>query len=137
MAPLTGLVACAIYLLSVAHNAGSIQVLPECKGNKAIAENVRRLLAVEVIVAKRQLPEPGYKCDLEFRAHQYVNTNPGGPEPMFGDNVVYSEGNDEKFNVEKVVGEWKDGLEKMGDKSKFGCNLSIDDNRYKVACVFE
>ncbi|KAL6740955.1 hypothetical protein Aduo_014258 [Ancylostoma duodenale] len=132
----------AFYLLSIAYSEASIQKVPDCKKKlhtKAIQNHpLREKLAVEVLFAKAQsVQDPAYTCDLERKAFGYVNIPPGGPTPTFGNNVVYSEGLG-RLNLEKVIGEWKAKLQKMGRKTKFGCNLklSLNPTSYKIACVF-
>ncbi|KAL6739945.1 hypothetical protein Aduo_013342 [Ancylostoma duodenale] len=116
----------------------STQSVPDCKnelGSKAIQHHyIREKLAVGVIVAKNQIQGPVYTCEVEKRAYEFVRTT--GPSHMIGKNVVYEQGTG-KLNLNKVLRKWNGELKNMGNKDKFGCNLSISGEGYKAVCVFE
>ncbi|KAL6741219.1 hypothetical protein Aduo_014494 [Ancylostoma duodenale] len=139
MAPLTGRIACVFYLLLMSYSTeASLQKLPNCKkklGSIAIQnDKIRENLAVGVIVAMRQIQGPVYICEMERRAYKFVGA--GGNSTTTTKNVVLDQGTG-RLNLKEVLSKWDDKLKNMGNKKKFGCNLSINDEGYKVACVFK
>ncbi|RCN43928.1 hypothetical protein ANCCAN_10043 [Ancylostoma caninum] len=91
MAPLTSLTACVIYILSVVHSSEPVQELPKCTGNRAIAENVRRTLAEEVLLAMPKQPGLVYDCQLEYDGYQYMGTTYAWGDIMFGRPAIFFE----------------------------------------------
>ncbi|RCN49719.1 hypothetical protein ANCCAN_04175 [Ancylostoma caninum] len=52
-----------------------------------------------------------YTCEMEKRAHEFVESSSSGSAPEITENVLYKKG--EKLNLNEIKEEWKEKLKKV------------------------
>ncbi|KAL6744002.1 hypothetical protein Aduo_016981 [Ancylostoma duodenale] len=136
---LTGVVACAFYLLPIAFSAeASKYQLPDCYaelGGNTTGKRVRELLYHAIVTAMKS-GDTKYSCELEKVARELAKE---GSAAMPERKALYDEGPKHTLNLKKAVAQWEDWakLRTMGKMSEFGCNLLFGRYHYRVACVFQ